>query len=210
VTVSHGPFDFPLPDKLPEKSQVRCQLNIPVDARVLLSFGHLRNGKNLDLVIRALRELPDCHLLVAGKEQSSTQRPGAWYQQLAIDLGVSDRCHWHLGFIPEDGISQYFIAADIVVLLYSADFRSASGVLNASSQFNLPVIASSGAGPLKSAVQRYSLGEWIVPGKTNLIAEGIDRISSGQRVKPNWSGYRADHSWEQNASDILENLCLSQ
>ncbi|MGA0094785.1 MAG: glycosyltransferase, partial [Chthoniobacterales bacterium] len=121
---------------------------IPDDAQVLLSFGHIRDGKNLDQIIAALPLLPDAHLLVAGREQSGGQKPAAFYRELAATLGVADRCHWCTDYIPNTEVWKYFRASDVLMLTYSKDFRSASGVLNVNAQFGLPVMASAGGGPL--------------------------------------------------------------
>lgn len=200
--VPHGPYPFSCPAERPVKSEIRSELQIPVEANVLLSFGHVRDGKNLDLIIRALPRFSDCHLLVAGREQSSAQRPVSWYQQLASDTGVANRCHWHNDFISESDVHRFFLAADFVVLLYSRDFRSASGVLNVCSQFGLPVLASSGVGPLKTVIDQYSLGEWVEPDSLEAVHEGLERLTNSSHGM-NWEDYLRDNSWRLNIALTL-------
>ena len=60
TVIPHGPFAFPAASK--SREQVRCELGIPRDGRVLLAFGHLRDGKNLDLVLIFLSGAPRCVL----------------------------------------------------------------------------------------------------------------------------------------------------
>lgn len=208
AVIPHGPYEFPTPKNPISRDQIRQDMHIPADAKVLLSFGHIRDGKNLDSVIRALVHLPNCHLIVAGTEQSSGQRSASWYRELSGGLGVSARCHWHVRFISDEDVYKFFTAADIVALLYSADFRSASGVLNASSQFGLPVIASSGEGPLKTLVHSYQLGRWIEPGDWNQLPQALKSLFEAPHT-PDWDKYRIENSWERNARIVLKYLAHS-
>ncbi|MEJ0001119.1 MAG: hypothetical protein WDO13_19350 [Verrucomicrobiota bacterium] len=97
TVIPHGPFTFPDATLTPEAT--RRKLGVPETAELWLSFGHIRDGKNLDLVLQVLAENPRGWLLVAGKEQSAGQRKAAYYQELAQRLGVASRCLWLNRFI---------------------------------------------------------------------------------------------------------------
>jgi glycosyltransferase involved in cell wall biosynthesis len=201
TVIPHGPYPFTPPRMAGE--MLRQQLQIPANAVLLLAFGLLRDAKNLDLVLRAMKSQPDTYLLVAGKELSATQKPAAYYQKLAAQLGLADRCRWRIGFVPEAEIGNYFAAADLVLLTYNHDFRSASGVLNVATQFRRPCLASGGAGNLKTSVIKYGLGQWIEPDDVSAIANGLARWRAAARP-PDWAGYARDNSWERNATLVLQ------
>lgn len=205
VVVPLGPYKVAQGDAAP--SGLRKKLSIPPDARVLLSFGHIRDGKCLDAVIEALVECANCHLLVAGREQSGGQKPVAFYQTLASKLGVADRCHWFNDYIPNDEVWHFFRASDRLLLLYSKDFHSMSAVLNVNVQFRLPVLASAGGGPLLKTVQTYGLGQTLVNPTPRTIAQAL--ILDDVPV-PRWDDYIRDHSWETNAQRVVEALQLDQ
>lgn len=205
VSIPHGPYDVPEPAPIADRTTLRCELGLPESAKVLLAFGHIRDGKNLDLAIQALRHHPEVHLLVVGREQSSAQKPVRHYEEIARQLQVADRCHWVNRFVADAEVFRFFKAADAVLLLYSQDFRSASGVLNNASQFKLPVLASSGNGPLRTAVTRYCLGEFVAPDSAAAVEQGLARLlSSPPNAK--WEEFRADHSWQTNAETIVSHL----
>ncbi|MEI9864589.1 MAG: hypothetical protein WDN00_08560 [Limisphaerales bacterium] len=65
TVIPHGMFAVTPATKT--AGQMRKELNIPADATVLLSFGHIKDYKNLDLAIRVLAKLPDVYLIVAEK-----------------------------------------------------------------------------------------------------------------------------------------------
>jgi hypothetical protein len=201
VVVPMGPY--PVAEGDLNNTSIRDFLGIPQGARAMLSFGHIRDGKCLDAVLEAMVTTPNCHLIVAGREQSGGQKPAAYYQHLARRLGVADRCHWFLGYIPNDQVWRYFCAADRLLLLYSQDFYSMSAVLNVNVQFRLPVIASGGGGPLLNAVQTYGLGQILADTSPGCIAKAfVDNHLPVAR----WDDYLRDHSWETNAEVVVEAL----
>jgi glycosyltransferase involved in cell wall biosynthesis len=201
VVVPHGPY--PVEVGSADKAALRREFGIPEDADVMLSFGHIRDGKNLDQIIAALPALPKAHLLVAGREQSGGQKPVGFYRDLAQRLGVGNRCHWRTDYIPNDEVWKYFRASDVLMLTYSKDFRSASGALNVNAQFGLPVIASAGGGPLLQAVSRYNLGT-IVP---NVSPPSIaDALPGTLGIRGEWDRFTRENSWKVNAERVVEAL----
>lgn len=203
TVIPHGVYPFPPPTQT--RSAVRASLNLPAEAQVMLSFGHIRDGKNLDLVIRAMAQFPDLYLVVAGKEQSSGQRPASFYQDLAAQLGVAERCRWQIRFILDTEVGNFFEAADLILLTYSAAFRSASGVLNTAVNYQKPCLASSGESTLRSVVEKHGLGIWIAPDSVETIVNGIQ----GWLVHPSmpqWDQYLEDNAWRLNAKTVMQRL----
>lgn len=201
VEIPHGPYS--VPEDGAERISVRREMCIPETAKVILAFGHIRDGKNLDQVIHALVELKNAHLIVAGREQSAGERPMRFYQQLAGDLGVAGRCHWHGGYVPEEMVWKYFRASDVLALTYSTNFRSASGVLNVNAQFRLPVIVSGGDGPLLKTTRKYGLGVVIDKPEAGLIASAFAQANS---LTSDWDRFASENSWETNAKLVAEAL----
>ena len=206
VKIPHGIYEFPYPSSPPSLEQVLTEFGLPLNSIVLLSFGHIRDGKNLDLTIRALVHQPRMYLLVAGKEQSSGQRTVAYYQQLARDVGVAERCVWRSEFITEECIWKYFFVANAVMLTYSKAFHSASGVLNVAAVYENSLIASGGDGPLKSAVQQYGLGIWCEPDSESSLYSALKSFLEAPLTVAKWANYKHDNSWQTNANVVLASI----
>lgn len=202
-TLPHGPLTFPR--AIESGSHLRIRLGIPENAKLLLAFGQIRDGKNLDLVIKSLATFEDLWLLVAGQEAGGTQKSLAHYQQLAIECGVSRRCRWVAGFIPASQVGAFFDASDLILLTYSSRFQSASGVLNSAVQFRRPCLASSGNGPLRTQVERYDLGVWVAPDSERAICSGLQAWLDGLNI-PSWSRYLEENSWHRNAAVVIEKM----
>lgn len=200
TVIPHGTYQFPEANQ--SREETRSSLNLSLDAKVMLAFGHIRDNKNLDLVIRAMVNFPDLYLIVAGKEQSSGQRPVAFYQELATNLGVANRCRWQIQFIPDTEVANLFAAADLILLTYSKHFHSASGVLNTAVASRKPCLASAGKGSLRSVVQKYELGIWVEPDDVNSLVTGI-RTWLENPPTPQWERYFEENSWALNAKLVL-------
>ena len=203
TAISYGPHHFP--DANQSREETRSRLKLPLDAKVMLAFGQIRDSKNLDLVIRAMVNFPNLYLIVAGKEQSSSQQLVALYQNLAKTLGVADRCRWEIRFIPYTEIANLFEAADITLLTYSKTFHSASSVLNTAASYRKLCIASAGEGPLRSVVQKYQLGVWVDPDDVDAIMNGIKKWLENPPT-PQWERFFEENSWTVNAKVVTN--CL--
>ncbi len=152
-------------------------------------------------------------LLVAGKGDSGSSRPPEFYQKLAEELGVAARCRWDIRRIPDEEVGDFFAACDVVLVTYSAKFRSASGVLNAAISARKPALASSGPGPLKTVVEKYHLGVFVKPDDAEEILRGASKLlpssATGKcefELQPAWERYERENSWEENARIVVERL----
>ena len=215
VEVPHGLYPIELPISSPKN--LRLELGIPDEAVVFLSFGFIRDNKNLDLLIQALPDNPSAYLIIAGRMQSeATNKPISFYERLARELGVFQRVRFITHYIAEEDIGHIFWAADVLALTYSASFRSQSGVLNTAALIKKPLLVSCGTGPMKEFVERFGLGEFIEPDSGLAVSLGMKRLihhfkgMHRSRTRPpiyldmNWSGYIDYASWDRNATITMD------
>lgn len=203
--IPHGPFCYPTPTS--GSAELRRRLAIPLHATLLLSFGHIRNNKNLHLILQAMAELPEVWLLVAGPEATAGQRPSAHYRQLAEQFGVANRCLWQIGYQSPEQVADHFTASDAVLLTYSGQFRSASGVLHLAANYRKPMIASAGASALLDTVRSFDLGVVVQADDPTALTHGIQHWLSYPPA-PDWPGYEDANSWERNAELVSQSLGL--
>jgi len=201
VEVPVGLYDKPV-SRLP-RDVIRDRWGVKQNHKVFLSFGFVRDGKNLDMAIRALREVPQAFLVIAGSAASTSDRPFAFYRQLAADLAVSDRCLLQEGFVPDDELGAMFEGADFVLLTYSASFHSQSGVLNIAARARKPVLASSAPGPLVDSVRRFNLGILVEPDSDAAVVRGFQELITSQ-LRPLWAEYEQHAGWQVNVRKLLE------
>jgi glycosyltransferase involved in cell wall biosynthesis len=204
TTIPHGLY--PAISSICSREEFRKGLEIPLEAKVMLSFGHIHpHRKNLDLNIRVLQYFPDIYLIVAGEDTSFRQRFISYYKELARGLGVESRCRWINRFIPAAEVPGLFEASDIIMLTYKKTFHSASGVLNMAVSYRKPCIASGGSGILERVVKGYSLGVWIKPDNLDALKTGLEEWREFS-LKPEWERYAVDNSWDLNAKMVINQI----
>jgi glycosyltransferase involved in cell wall biosynthesis len=138
--ISHGSLDFYVRNRI-DRDNIRLELGIDTDQKVILVFGAIRSYKGVDTALQAfsevLPEVPDSLLFIAGKLWQKWQP----YQQLIEDLGINDSVKTCLEYIPSGDVYKYFEAADLVILPYH-HFDSQSGVGSTAVSFHKPMIVS--------------------------------------------------------------------
>jgi len=199
--IPHGPFEVAPATR--EREEVRAGYGFSEQDQVFLAFGQIRDGKNLDRFLRVMSDLPEnVKLLVAGSGGGGSQRQPREYPRMAEELGVAERCVWDFRYIPDEETGDLFAAADVVLMSYSAKFRSASGVMNAAVAARKPILGSSGEGPFRSAMRGYGLGVFIEPDDDAAILDGARRILGDPGIRE-WERYERENSWAENARRVI-------
>ena len=186
-----------------EGENLRGSWGVKPQQRVYLAFGYIRDNKNLHLIIEALGAHPDAVFVMAGSVSAQKERGFAYYRNLAASKGVIDRCVFYEGFVSDEDVGSWFRSADFIVLTYSAEFHSQSGVLNVAAQCRKPVLVSAGTGPLVDVVERFGLGVVVKPDSLPEVVEGMRRLAA-MPPNPKWDEYSAFASWDANALAILD------
>ena len=222
IAVAHKrlPSPNPLPKNIrtvevpigPEKTvqirenpkKIRQKWKVARGKKIFLAFGHIRNHKNLDLVIRALLENPQAALVILGRVSNHRDRPLKYYQMLADDLGLSKRVYISDEFVPDEKRQSYFEAADFVISTYSAGFHSQTATLATAAHARRHVLASSGDSPMRDLVEHFGLGVFVEPDSSEAVADGMATLLQGELPEANWEGFEAHATWETNVTRLLE------
>ena len=194
---AHSPVDA-------SQEALREKWDLLVNRQVALFFGKIRDGKNLDGLLRALpctETMP--HLVVAGREDGRHHGIDH-YRQLASDMGVANRVTFIPRFIEDEEVGELFVASDWVALPYKEHFTSQSGVLNVAAHYERPVLVSS-APVLRETVQACDIGVACPGDDPEALAAGIQNIH--QRLETGhahaFEAYHRQFSWSENASRTL-------
>jgi glycosyltransferase involved in cell wall biosynthesis len=115
----------------------RVGLDTPSDATLLLAMGRLHENKAFDVLLRALTEVPDVWLWIAGEGPE-----GSALQGMARDLGIADRVRF-LGW--RDDSDALMRAADLFIC--PSRHEPLGNVVLEAWAAEKPVIAAAAAGP---------------------------------------------------------------
>lgn len=178
-----------------DRLQARDKLGLNRDAKILLSVGLLIDRKGHDIPIRALKELPDVRLLIAGDGEKRR-----YLEEHAADAGVSDRVTF-LGSVAHEELRFFFSAADALVLASSRE--GWANVLLESMACGTPVIASDVWGtpevvtcPAAGVLMEKRTPESFASAYRKLIANYPDRSDTRQ--------YAEQFSWDDTTNGQLQ------
>jgi glycosyltransferase involved in cell wall biosynthesis len=156
----------------------------PPRGQTLLFFGLLREYKGIDVLLRALPDVPEARLVVAGDPIDPVEPLLA----LASELGVADRIEWRLEFVPDEEVMALMEGAAAVVLPYRQ--HDSSGVLATAIGYGRPVVVTD-VGSLGEIVREFGAGKVVPPDDPAALAQAcnellnpgeLDRAAAGARA----------------------------
>lgn len=186
----------------------RAKLGLAQHAPVLLFFGIVREYKGLHDLLAALpsirRQLPDVKLLIAGEFWDDKRA----YQETLQQLRIADAVSIDDRYIPDDEVSLYFSAADVVVAPYRS--VTGSGVVQMARGFGVPVITTS-VGGLVDMVVEGETGFLVPPKNPQALATAILHYFEGNwgsKMSSQMQKSALDFSWEKLAKQVLHSCEL--
>jgi glycosyltransferase involved in cell wall biosynthesis len=137
--------------------------------KTLLFFGLIRDYKGLDVLVRALADVPDARLVIAGDPVDSVGPA----QALAGELGVDGRIEWRLGYVSNGDVRELMERAAAVVLPYRR--LDSSGVLATAIGYGRPVVVTD-VGALGEQVRDFGAGRVVPPEDAAALAEACNSL----------------------------------
>ncbi len=173
--ISHGNYiDFV--GERRTQQQDRERLGLQGNGPFLLFFGQLKKVKGLDILLNALpnviRKFPSLHLIIAGKVWKDDFSK---YQALIEKQKIGSNVTSHIRYIPDELVSYYHGAADLVVLPYKKIYQSS--VLLMAMSYGCPVLASNLEG-FTEVIQDNISGFMFQQGDSEHLAERLIEILS--------------------------------
>jgi glycosyltransferase involved in cell wall biosynthesis len=156
----------------------------PPSGRTILFFGLIREYKGLDVLLRALAEVPDARLVVAGDPLDPVEP----LERLAVELGVADRVEWRLGFLPDEAIPRLMAEATLVAVPYRK--IDSSGVLATALGHGRPAVVTD-VGGLPDAIQEFGAGRVVPPGDPQAFAAALRELLEADELAKAFAGAQA-------------------
>ena len=131
---------------VPSKADARAELNIPLDKKIILSWGFIWESKGLLDLVKILAEIkktmPEAMLIHAGGVHPIIE--GSSYLRKvvkeALNSKLSPRDLVITQWVPEEKVPLYFGACDLIVLNYMRGSASASGAAHRAMAAHRPVV----------------------------------------------------------------------
>jgi len=186
VTVLRNGVDLQLFNPVENREELRESLNIK--GTTLLSVGHLIRRKGHHLIIKALKNLPNVSLLIAGDGVEEIN-----LKELAKNLQVQDRVTF-LGSVPHKQLVQYYAAVDMLILASSRE--GWANVLLESMACGTPVVATKVWGT-PEVVTQAEAGILVDERSVSGITSGVRTLLEDYPDRKQTRRYAEKFSWEE-------------
>jgi len=160
----------------------------------LLSVGHLVPRKAHDLVIQALRRLPDMDVIIIGEGPER-----AALEAQAQEAGVADRVRF-AGVLAQEDLRHHYGAADALVLASSRE--GWANVLLESMACGTPVVASS-IGGTPEVVAAPEAGVLMAARTPEALADAVRRLFAHYPDRGATRRYAEQFSWDATTAGQL-------
>lgn len=185
------------------KEEARSEINSPLEKKILLFFGFVREYKGLKHILNAMPMIKDfdknIELWVVGEFRSDKEQ----YTNIIDSLNIGDSVKIVDGYIPDSGIEKYFAAADLVVLPYES--ATQSGIVQIAYGFEKPVI-STNVGGLPEVVIDEHTGYIVPPKNPDALADAIIRFFRENKSEKFIENVRKEaykYSWDRMNEIVL-------
>ncbi|MCX9190246.1 glycosyl transferase [Carbonactinospora thermoautotrophica] len=198
--LTHAPVVVaPLPPHLPAAGGPGTGVREP--RRRLLFFGMVRPYKGVDVLLRALAQVPEVALTVAGEFWGGVEP----YRRLVEELGLAGRVTLRPGYVPAEEIPHLFAEADALVLPY----RSGTATQNVYLAFahGVPVVATR-VGSMPEQVRDGVDGILCEPGDVAALVAALRRFYKpgvAEKLRAGVPAVAAEPAWQEYVA-ALEGL----
>jgi glycosyltransferase involved in cell wall biosynthesis len=178
-------------------------------SRRLLFFGAIRQNKGLDILLKALRLLPGFSLTIAGEPREREY----FETRILPEVDRLRQAGFNIELIPrytpDDEVGKLFASSGALILPYTDDFKSQSGVAFMSLAYQLPVVASK-AGGLKDLFDRFTIGTQFDKLDPEELAGAILELtnSNARELDSQMRAARQTFSWSNAAEATAELYAL--
>lgn len=209
ITTPHPVYDFGKPGrKRKTRAEARRALDLPADAKLVLFFGFIKPYKGVVHLIDAARDLKDRYgdgirVLIVGDIYGEKQP----YLDRIAASGAEDVIHLVDGFVPDETVEDYFLAADLAVLPYVS--ATQSGIVQIAYNYDLPVVTTA-VGGLPEVVLDGRTGFIVPPEDSAALAQAVIRFFDEDRARDFAAGVAGEkdkYSWDRMA-EAVEKLAV--
>jgi len=192
IEVLRNGVDLELFKPVRDRNAVRRQLGL--EKFTFLSVGNLLELKGHHMTIKAMQNLPECELLIAGDGLMNKK-----LKALVKDLNVADRVQF-LGTIDHDKLPSYYAAADILVLASSRE--GWANVLLEAMACGTPVVATNIWGT-PEVVSTAAAGVLVDRSPESILA-GINQLRANMPNRENTRAHAEQFSWDDTSDKLYE------
>ena len=159
-------------------------------------FGLIRAYKGLDLLLKALKDHPEKHLLIVGECYEKWRK----YQHIIDQYNIEKQLTVINRYVSMEEAASYFSAADATVLPYIT--ATQSGVLALAYHFETPLVVTNHPG-LSQCIEEDETGVVCKP-EINALSSALTKVtkpSANRNFRENLNRTKTNYSWANYAQE---------
>lgn len=171
-------------------------------SKVVLYFGYITKYKGIDILVKAFKNIqdPNCILVIGGAAHPRLKNDPDYkkfWDSIMGEISRDNRIKF-VGFIPDDLLSTYISASDVVVFPYVASF-STGGPMNITVGHHKPVIASkvSSFSDILPSSAVFKTGS--IPDLSRILQKALNDALFNLELSESMKSIAAERSWTQVA-----------
>lgn len=185
-------------------SDARVSFGVPTDKKTVgfvAGLDHAHRFKGLPELLRAMKKIPDAHLLIVG--EGDQQRI---YEALASQLKISERCHF-LGRLPLERLPEAFRSMDVFAFPSTGKAEAFGLVAAEASACGIPTVASNLPG-VRTVVRDDETGLLVPPRDVAKLTEALQSILNDRAKHDHLARHAAISSarfdWDKHVDRLIE------
>jgi len=186
----------------------KCKEKFGIDEKkvVFLFYGLIREQKGLDDIIKAMGNIPDVQLVIAGAMPFGESFEK--YQKLLDEVRID--CVKFIKYIPNEWTDELYQACDVVCLPYKY-FYSQSGVFMQSIKYRKPVVVSD-VSSFREYIEKYNMGVLCNSADVMDLHEKLIKVKDILLNDKNYFNQQLEiaakeNSWAESAKKHIEIFC---
>ena len=213
--VAHNGVELEMFERRRDVSAVRTKLGVPPEKNIVCYCGNTYEGRGMDILTDAALRFPDALFLIVG----GTEKYIGPYREAARAKGAGNFVM--TGLVPQNEVSSYLLASDILVLPYSSDVTIEGGTESGKFTSPLKIFEYMAAGKPILATKIPSVMEVLEPERNSVAVPPDDSeaffnalsslMSDAQlraRISRNALRDAREHTWEKRVKRIMSSLGL--
>jgi glycosyltransferase involved in cell wall biosynthesis len=214
IITKHDGVDLERFTKLPTKEELRRELNLPQDKKIICYAGSLYRGRGIELLLSVSRKLPiDLLMLIVGGRKEDLDR----YKGMALNMGCTNV--EFRGFVPNSTVPRYLVASDVLVMPYQSSAEDPSGHVIADFFSPLKMFEYMASGRPIVASDLGVIREVLRDRENAILFESSDEVGLfnsikvalgdrelAQRIAKNAQDEVKKYTWTKRAKEILQSF----
>jgi glycosyltransferase involved in cell wall biosynthesis len=199
---------------LPTKEQLREELNLPQDTRIICYAGNLYKGRGIELLLLVSKKLlQDSLVLIVGGRPRDLER----YKSISLEMHCTN-LHF-TGFVPYNTIPKYLSASDVLVMPYERDAEDPGGRIQANYMCPMKMFEYMASGRPIVASSLDQIKEILRDGENAILCDpadvggilksieiALDNKELAQKIARNAQDEVKKYTWAERAKETLSFL----